>query len=78
VRRALLFTATGLLSVLWLSTASARDAGSKKPAETCKGDFGTSVHFEATPSAAAKRALKEHKLVCVLHVSGLFENPDFT
>jgi hypothetical protein len=78
VRRMFLFTAAGLLSALWLCNASARDAASKKPAETCNGDFGTTVHFEATPSAAARKALKEHKLVCVLHVSGLFENPDFT
>jgi hypothetical protein len=74
-----MFLAAGLLSALWLCNASARDV-EKKPAEpaTCKGEFGTSVHFEATPSAAARKALKEHKLVCVLHVSGLFENPDFT
>jgi hypothetical protein len=72
-----MFMAAGLISAVWLSDASARDA--KKPAEpaTC-GEFGTNVHFEPTPSAAARKALKEHKLVCVLHVSGLFENPDFT
>jgi len=75
-----MFMAAGLISALWLCAASARDASAKKPAEpaTCNGEFGTSVHFEASPSAAARKALKEHKLVCVLHVSGLFENPDFT
>ena len=48
-----------------------------KDAETC-GDHGTSVHFEKTPKDAAKKALKEEKLVMVLHISGLFEEPDFT
>ena len=51
----------------------------KKPAETTTcGDYGTSVHFEKTPSDAARKAQKEEKLVCVLHVSGDFEDPDFT
>lgn len=48
-----------------------------KVAETC-GDYGTSVHFEKTPKDAAKKAAKEEKLVMVLHVSGLFEEPDYT
>jgi hypothetical protein len=42
------------------------------------GKFGTSVEFVSTPSEAAKQALKEEKLVLVLHVSGNFETPDFT
>jgi hypothetical protein len=42
------------------------------------GEFGTSVHFEKSPSAAARKALKEEKLVVVLHVSGDFEDPAFT
>ncbi|MBI3409555.1 MAG: hypothetical protein HY040_14540 [Planctomycetes bacterium] len=46
--------------------------------QTTCGQYGTTVQFEKTPSDAAKRALKEEKLVCVLHVSGDFENPDFT
>ncbi len=44
----------------------------------CTGDFGTSVKFLKTPSEAARQALKEEKLVLVLHVSGDFEDPDFT
>jgi len=44
----------------------------------CNGDFGTSVNFVKSPSDAAKQALKEEKLVLVLHVSGDFEDPDFT
>ncbi|HVK09793.1 MAG TPA: hypothetical protein VM597_13540 [Gemmataceae bacterium] len=46
-------------------------------AETC-GEYGTSVHFEETPADAAKEAKKAEKLVMVLHVSGHFENPEFT
>jgi len=44
---------------------------------TC-GEFGTSVHFEDSPADAAKQALKDEKLVMVLHVSGHFEDPRFT
>ena len=52
----------------------------KSPAKTeatC-GEYGTSVHFEDTPADAAKQAKKDEKLVLVLHVSGHFENPEFT
>jgi hypothetical protein len=84
VRRIMMFLGAGLLAALWLTSAQADQvkstkklpAGLEKPA--CDGDFGTSVHFEPTPSDAARKALKEEKLVFVLHVSGLFENPDFT
>jgi hypothetical protein len=47
------------------------------PNGTC-GKFGTSVQFVSTPSEAGKRALKEEKLVLVLHVSGHFEDSKFT
>ena len=50
-------------------------AGKKEP--TC-GEYGTSVHFEDTPADAARQAQKDEKLVMVLHVSGHFENPEFT
>jgi hypothetical protein len=46
--------------------------------ETCTGDYGTSVHFEKNPKEAAKKALKEEKLVLVIHISGHFEEPDYT
>ena len=42
------------------------------------GNNGTTVNFVDTPSIAARQALKEHKLVFVLHVSGLFEDPRLT
>ena len=53
--------------------------GKSNPADksTC-GDYGTNVHFEKTPSDAARKALKEEKLVCVLHISGHFEDPNLT
>jgi hypothetical protein len=45
--------------------------------ETC-GAFGTTVEFYDTPTEAARKAVKEQKLVFVLHVSGNFEDPRFT
>ncbi len=45
--------------------------------ETC-GEFGTSVQFVESPAEAGRLALKAEKLVFVLHVSGYFEEPDFT
>jgi hypothetical protein len=65
----------GLAALLCL--ASAQAAAPQQTGETC-GNYGTSVHFEKSPSDAAKKAQKEEKLVMVLHVSGLFEDPDFT
>lgn len=44
---------------------------------TC-GEFGTTIEFSDSPVEAAKQALKEEKLVFVLHVSGNFETPAFT
>jgi hypothetical protein len=44
---------------------------------TC-GQFGTSVHFLATPREAGDVARKEEKLVFVLHLSGIFEDANFT
>ena len=89
MRRILLVMLTGLLSVLWLYSAGASEVKGvgkvvkpttpAKPSEKSScGDYGTSVHFYATPSEAARQALKEQKLVFVLHVSGLFEDSEFT
>jgi hypothetical protein len=74
--------AVGLI-VLWAISGPANADAKKKPAKpgdssTCTGEHGTNLHFEKTPSDAAKRALKEEKLVFVLHISGNFEDPDFT
>jgi hypothetical protein len=58
------------------------DNVTSKDPEVCTtegcGKFGTSVEFVKTPSDAAKQALKEEKLVFVLHVSGVFEDPGLT
>jgi len=67
-----------LVPALWLGIATAADNKGQKPDQVCDGDFGTAVKFVTTPSEAAKQALKEEKLVLVLHVSGEFEDPDFT
>jgi len=89
VRRILLYAAAGLLPALGLLGTADQAQGQKagrppgaglaKPAEgaTC-GDHGTNVHFYKSPSEAARAAIKEEKLVFVLHISGLFEDPDFT
>jgi hypothetical protein len=80
MRRLMSWTAAGLLSALLLASGVAAGGQKKstKDAEVCTGDFGTSVHFMKTPSEAAKQAEKDEKLVFVLHVSGDFEDPDFT
>lgn len=44
----------------------------------CSGDYGTEVKFVESPAEAAKLAVKQEKLVFVLHVSGNFETPEFT
>jgi hypothetical protein len=48
-----------------------------EPATSC-GNHGTAVHFLASPREAAAAAKKQEKLVFVLHVSGIFEEPRFT
>ena len=74
---------TLVLGLLVAGFCSPLQSGDKKPlgkgfgAETC-GDFGTSVHFEKNPKDAAKKALKEEKLVLVFHISGHFEEVDYT
>ncbi|MCI0462721.1 MAG: hypothetical protein L0Z62_37710 [Gemmataceae bacterium] len=88
MRRILLYTVAGVLATLGLLSAAQVTAGGKgkvagnilnPPAATqCKGDHGTEVKFFKNPSEAAQNAKKEEKLVFVLHISGLFEEPDFT
>jgi len=58
-------------------SARADKDGKVAEGSTC-GEYGTSVKFYSTPSVAATKAKKQEKLVMVLHVSGNFENPDFT
>ena len=73
--------AVGLFA-LWGITGQA-NGDAKKPTKpgdgaTCTGEHGTSLLFQRSPSDAAKKAAKEEKLVFVLHISGNFEDPDFT
>ena len=80
MRWLLRFMAVGMLAA---SFALPVLADGKKPGEkgfgdaTC-GDFGTSVRFEKNPKDAATKALKDEKLVLVIHISGYFEEPDYT
>jgi hypothetical protein len=50
--------------------------GEGQPAAVCR--HSTAIDFVATPAEAAKLAARAKKLVLVLHVSGYFEDPDFT
>jgi hypothetical protein len=62
-----------LAAALWADEPQLRTADRPRPA--C---HGTTIEFVSTPVEAAKLAAKENKLVLVLHVSGHFEDPDFT
>jgi hypothetical protein len=75
VRRVGLRSAVGLGLALLLAAGGAR---AKDKAEATCGDHGTAITFFDTPSEAAKQAKKDQKLVMVLHISGHFENPEFT
>ena len=71
-------TAWGIALGLMLGgTAFATDPSFKKEETSC-GEYGTQVHFETTPTEAAKAAKKDGKLVMVLHISGHFEDPGLT
>jgi hypothetical protein len=50
----------------------------KPPEDGSCGKHGTTVEFVDSPSEAARLAQKEQKLVFVLHLSGLFEDPRLT
>ncbi len=55
--------------------------GKQKEKDGCKegcGRFGTRIDFYKSPQEAATAALKEEKLVFVLHLSGIFEDSKFT
>jgi hypothetical protein len=52
-----------------------------KDKDGCKegcGRFGTRIDFYKSPQEAAKMAVKEEKLVFILHLSGIFQNSEFT
>ncbi len=46
--------------------------------QECSGDYGTEVKFVDSAMEASKLAVKQEKLVFVLHVSGNFEESKYT
>ncbi|HTK76123.1 MAG TPA: hypothetical protein VL371_12750 [Gemmataceae bacterium] len=69
--------ALGLVAWAGMSIALAADRPFDPPTAKCSG-HGTSVQFYDTPNEAAAHAKAEQKLVLVLHVSGVFEDPGLT
>jgi hypothetical protein len=49
-----------------------------KQVATACSNYGTSVNFVDDPQKAAEQAIKENKLLFVLHVAGNFEDSKFT
>jgi hypothetical protein len=77
MQRSVRWLAVGVIVLCSIASAPADEQAKNPAAPTCE-THGTSVHFDKTPSEAAKRALKEEKLVMVLHISGIFEDPNLT
>ncbi len=63
---------------LFLGVALWADDGKLKTERAPTACHGTAVEFVENPVLAAKLAKEEKKLVLVLHVSGYFEDPNFT
>ena len=69
---------TRSLLALFLMASLAR-ADEAPACTTCgKQTYGTSIQWAGSPSDAAAKAKKDEKLVFVLHVSGYFEDANFT
>lgn len=70
------------LTTSWAADLTGRPAKGPTPVpmpnDGVCGKHGTTVTFVESPKEAAAQAKKEQKLVFVLHVSGLFEDPRFT
>ena len=58
-----------LLALLLVGALSQESAASK---------LGTAIDWEENVDAAARKAMKEEKLVLVLHVAGHFDKPGLT
>jgi hypothetical protein len=74
MRRKLLFAAVGLV----LLVGPARSAAPPDKAGGTCGKHGTAVEFVSSPAEAARLAKQDEKLVFVLHLSGIFEDPNLT
>ena len=61
-----------------LAAVPARAAADESCGKCGNQSYGTSVEWSGSPSEAAAKAKAAEKLVFVLHVSGLFEDPKFT
>ena len=72
------FSLLPLLTAAMLAMNMPLVSGEEASGQEVCGEFGTSVVFASSPAQAAKQALEEEKLVFVLHVSGLFEESNFT
>ena len=59
------------------ATPAPKPADKAPEAGSC-GKYGTAIDFLDTPTQAAKQARREQKLVFVLHLSGIFEDPKRT
>jgi hypothetical protein len=53
-------------------------SASGNPFPPCEEGLGTGVKFVATPKMAVEMAEREGKLLFLLHISGNFEDADFT
>lgn len=65
-------------TVILVASANGDDAKLKSVTPDKAACHGTTIQFVSSPAEAAKQAAQEKKLVFVLHVSGYFEDPDFT
>jgi hypothetical protein len=74
----LVFQKSGILALAIATGLVLNWAAVYAEEEQVCGEYGTAVTFAQSPAEAAKQALREEKLVFVLHVSGNFEDSDFT
>jgi hypothetical protein len=69
---------TMLLAILLAVPALAQEGKAPDCVGCKKETYGTSIQWEGTPSEAGAKAKSEQKLLFILHVSGVFEDPAFT
>ncbi len=70
-----LLLATTLIAAAWNARRIAWASTQFCSAQTT---HGTTVNFVATPEEASRQARKNNKLTFLLHISGNFEDSDFT